>query len=316
MKKLILLIALVTVSSEVISQQSERKLARDSINIDGLYRFFEYFIPVNLMNASSLIFVLHGSNGSVAGTRSFTSYEFENIADKRKNYVIVYPEGYDKHWNDCRKNASYAANTENINDIGFFSSMIEYFAKKFNVDSNAIFATGISNGGHMCYKLAYEMPNKIKGIAPFVANTPVEAYNDCIPRDIPISVLIINGTADPINPYKGGWVVIGQDSTLGVVNSTVETLNYWKSLLPCNPNVEIVELENIDPNDSSTIKHYKYFCKDSKVRIELLKVINGGHSVPLINAPDLPPRWREILGNTNNDVNSPLLVVDFFNSLK
>lgn len=316
MKKLILIIALVSVSSEVISQQSERKLARDSININGFYRSFEYFIPINLMNASSLIFVLHGSNGSVAGTRNNTSYEFENIADNRKNYVIVYPEGYDRHWNDCRKNASYKANTEDINDIAFFSGMIEYFAQNFAVDSNAIFATGISNGGHMCYKLAYEMPNKLKGIAPFIANTPVEAYNDCIPRDTAISLMIINGTTDPINPYKGGWVVLGQDSTRGVVNSTEETLNYWKNLLPCNPSVEMVELENTNPNDSSTIEHYKYFCKDSKVRIELLKVINGGHSVPLINAPELSPIWRKILGNTNNDVNSPLLVVDFFDSLK
>jgi poly(3-hydroxybutyrate) depolymerase len=68
--------------------------------------------------------------------------------------------------------------------------------------------------------------------------------------------------------------------------------------------------------DKSTIEHYKYFCKDSNLRVELLKVINGGHTFPLIDAPYLPSEWREALGNTNKDLDSPLLVLDFFESLR
>jgi hypothetical protein len=52
------------------------------------------------------------------------------------------------------------------------------------------------------------------------------------------------------------------------------------------------------------------------MRVELLKVINGGHTVPLLRTPIIPLYMREKLGNTNNDVNSPLLVINFFENLK
>lgn len=315
MKILIISTVLVLVSIEGISQNVQSKLSRDSIEVEGKYRTFEYFAPVILGSTPSLIFVLHGSNGNVDQTRMITSYEFEKIAAERKNYIIVYPEGYGRHWNDCRKTGGYIANKEDINDIAFFSEMIEYFVEKFEVDSERVFASGISNGGHMCYKLAFELPDKISGIAPFVANIPMETNNDCSPAHDAVPVIIINGTADPINPYQGGWVVVGQDSSRGAVHSTEQTVSYWKGLLPCEPNVEIVKYENSNTTDDSSLEHYKYSCYLSNTRAELLKVNNGGHTVPLINAPDIPPRIRKILGNTNKDVNSPLLVVEFFESL-
>ena len=315
MKNLAFILALVMVVTQ-LNPQTAPALSRDSIEVEGKYRTFEYFIPQDVKTASSLIFVLHGSEGTVTGTRWFTNYEFEKIATERKNCIIVYPEGYEKHWNDCRQDASYKANTEDINDVAFFSDMIDYFAQGFEIDAKAVFATGISNGGHMCYKLAYEVPNKIKGIASFGANIPQKTTNDCVQTDIAISVMMINGTADPINPYEGGWVVIRQDSTRGEVSSTEATLNYWKDLLPCPSEFELVEYPDTNPNENSTVTHYKYFCKDSKIRVELIKVINGGHTIPLINAPYLPSEWRKALGNTNKDVDAPLLVLDFFESLK
>jgi len=162
----------------------------------------------------------------------------------------------------------------------------------------------------MCYKLASKIPEKIKGIAPFVANIPEASNNECINTKSAIPVMIINGTADGLVPYEGCWLVLGQDST-GVVLSTEETLNYWKNQLPCEPEFEMGKYDDINPNDSSTLEHYKYFCKDSQMKVELIKVINGGHTVPLLNTPIIPPIMRGILGNTNNDVNSPLLVINF-----
>ena len=167
----------------------------------------------------------------------------------------------------------------------------------------------------MCYKLAYELPDQISGIAPFVANIPLDANNDCSPSNVAVPVFIINGTADPINPYQGGWVVLGQDSSRGAVHSTEETVEYWKNLLPCEPNVEMIEYENSNTADNSSLEHYKYSCYLSNMRVELLKVKNGGHTVPLTNAPDLPQRIKEIIGNTNRDVNSVLLVVEFFDAV-
>jgi len=316
MKNLFLIFGFLSISITGNCQSPDWELTSDSIEVDGIYRIFEYFTPDDLENSSSMIFVLHGARSNVSGTRHFTNYEFEKIAHRIKNYIIVYPLGYENHWNDCRISAGFNAVKKDINDIEFFLKMIDYFVQNLEIDPKSVFATGISNGGFMCYKLASEIPEKIKGIAPFVANLPEESNNECsIPGNI-VPVMIINGTADGLVPYEGGWLVHGQDSTRGVVLSTEETLNFWKNQLPCDPEFEMVKYDDINANDSSTLEHYKYFCKDSQMRVELLKVINGGHTVPLLNTPILHPFMRGILGNTNNDVNSPLLVVDFFERLK
>lgn len=315
MLKQLLLVFVISFSIHMNSQIPDWSLNSNTIEIDSITRNFDYFIPENLKEEPSLLFVLHGSNSNTSETRNFTSYEFEKIANTQQNFIIVYPTGYENHWNDCRVNASYTANKKNIDDLSFFKEMIDYFESTYKINSEKVFATGISNGGHMCYKLAYELPDKIKGIAPYVASIPIDKLSDCTPTNVSVPVIIINGTKDPINPYKGGWVITGKDSSRGIVHSTEETINYWKRLLPCNPKLTFEQYENIVTEDNSVVEHYKYACRKSKNKVELLKVVNGGHSVPLTNAPNLTERWKRILGNTNNDINSPQIVIDFFESI-
>lgn len=298
-----------------VSDFTPGDLQVDSLLVDSIFRSFEFYVPVKVTARPSLVFVLHGSNGTVADTRRYTGYEFEKLATQRARQIIVYPKGYDKHWNDCRMHASYKANQEDINDIAFFSEMIEYFYQKHQINKEAVFATGISNGGHMCYKLAFELPDKIKGIAPFVANIPEMNNNDCTPQNEAVSVLIINGTNDPINPHGGGWVVIRQDSSRGAVMSTDNSVKYWTALAAFNDAPKIIEYKDLITDDSSTVVHYKYSGKHSDKKVELLKVINGGHTVPLKDTPPIPERFQKIVGNKNRDINAPKIVLDFFESL-
>ena len=84
--------------------------------------------------------------------------------------------------------------------------MIEYFRKNCHINSQHVFAAGISGGGHMAYKLALNMPAVFNAITAKVANLPDSSNMDCTTSDQPISVMIFNGTHDPINPYMGGEV--------------------------------------------------------------------------------------------------------------
>ena len=45
--------------------------------------------------------------------------------------------------------------------------------------------------------------------AAISASVPVKDNLDCGQVDKPIPVMIINGTADPINPFRGGMVSLG-----------------------------------------------------------------------------------------------------------
>jgi poly(3-hydroxybutyrate) depolymerase len=59
--------------------------------------------------------------------------------------------------------------------------------------------------------------------------------------DKPIPVMIVNGTADPINPYRGGMVNLG-GAKLGNVLSSEDTAKYWAKLLGVTAMPELAKL--------------------------------------------------------------------------
>ncbi len=55
--------------------------------------------------------------------RVCTGYEFDCLADEH-GFVVLYPDGYRRNWNDCRKYATFPAKRENIDDMSFIRTMI------------------------------------------------------------------------------------------------------------------------------------------------------------------------------------------------
>jgi len=135
---------------------AKAQLQSDSILIDTHFRSFHYASDTKVKANASLVFVLHGSGGS--GTQIMTgAKKLAAIADA-ENIVLVYPDGYHRYWNECRKASTAEANQENINEEAFFENMIQYFRKKYRIDTKKVFVVGTSGGGHMAYKLALTMP--------------------------------------------------------------------------------------------------------------------------------------------------------------
>ena len=141
-------------------------------------------------------------------------YGFDVLAE-RHGFVAVYPDGYQRHWNDCRGSANYAANTEDIDDVGFLRALVQQMVEEQGVDPERVFATGLSNGGQMAYRLGLEAPELVAGIAAMAANLPVASNLDCMPSGEPVAAMVMNGTADPVNPYEGGLVEIFGNTSRG-----------------------------------------------------------------------------------------------------
>jgi polyhydroxybutyrate depolymerase len=95
-----------------------------------------------------------------------------------------------------------------VDDVGFLRALVARFATEHGADRARVFATGISNGGQMALRLALEAPELVRGVAPVAASLPAERNMDCRPAGRPVSVLIMNGTADPMNPFGGGDVAL------------------------------------------------------------------------------------------------------------
>jgi polyhydroxybutyrate depolymerase len=219
---------------------------------------------------------MHGSGGSSADIVKHT-VKLEAIAGKEK-LLLVYPNGYRRYWNECRKFSNAAANKENINEEAFFRAMIDLFIVKYSIDKNKIYAAGFSGGGQMAYKLAATMPGKINAIAAVVANMPDSASCDCKLAGKPLPVLIINGTNDNVNPYNGGEMFVN-NASFGVVRSTEGSVNYWATLAGYKTKPVKNKLPDTDSTDKKTIESYSYRY-GQKPPIVLLKVIGGQHSYP------------------------------------
>lgn len=254
---------------------AKAQLLDDSVKIEGNYRSFHFNKPRVNPNAS-LIFVLHGSGGDGKGIMR-TATKLEAIAGK-ENILIVYPDGYKRFWNECRKMADTPPNKENINEEAFFIAMIDYFSKKYKTDRKKVFIAGTSGGGHMAYKLAMNIPGKIRAVTAIVANLPDSANMDCTPTNKPVPVMIVNGTDDPVNPYAGG-LVRSAGMSLGTVRSTEQTFAYWSSIAGYSGAPVKKVYPDTDPSDGKIVERYTY-KKKGHPEVTLLKVIGGKHDYP------------------------------------
>ncbi|GAB4015433.1 CE1 family esterase [Spirosoma koreense] len=253
---------------------AQKQVQTDSVLIEGHYRTF-HFIKSPKPNAM-LIFILHGSGGDGLGMRKGAAKLEEKVDEE--NLLLVYPDGYKRYWNECRKTANSAANLENINENAFFEEMIGYFDRKYLVNTRKLFAIGTSGGGHMAYKLALTMPEKVRAITALIASLPDTNNLDCLEKRVAVPVLIVNGTSDTVNPYGGGEVKTNGIS-LGLVRSTERTFHYWAELAGYTQQPVKQLLPDVDPSDQKTIERYTYKEK-GKPEVTLLKVIGGHHDYP------------------------------------
>lgn len=260
----------------IIAHELAAQDLSDSLKIDGYYRSFHFRKPSFSSEGASLVFVLHGSGGNGKAMMQQTTNLLNSTANEK--VIFVFADGYKHYWNECRKAASSLANKLDINEGRFFGDMISYFKKKYGIDDTRVFAVGTSGGGHMCYKLGLTEPKKFRAIAAIIANLPDDDNMDCTEAKMPLPVLIVNGTADPLNKYEGGMMKSGT-FVMGNVRSTERTFRYWAALAGYHGTPMMTRLDDTDPSDGKTIERYT-FREKGLPEVTLLKVINGRHDYP------------------------------------
>jgi polyhydroxybutyrate depolymerase len=240
-----------------------------------------------------LILVLHGAGGTPENT-VWLGIEKYSV---RKGFIVVYPEGIDRSWNDGRpiEGRSY-------DDVGFLSALIEELVAKQNVDPKRVYVTGISNGGFMAFALACRVPDKIAATAPVAASMGVGALEKCHPSKS-LSVLMINGTADPLVKFEGGRVQRqGSDA-----EPVAKVAAFWRAKeCGANPRVLREELPDVNFKDESTVEVERVQCPGNEVINYTVR--GGGHTWP--GGIQYLPKF--IVGNVNRDFSASQAIVEFF----
>ena len=261
----------------LFSLTARAQLITDSIEIEKNFRRFHFNRPENNKKNKSLIFVLHGSGGN--GKQMMAGASKLDKLSASENLIVVYPDGYKRYWNECRKAATTPPNLENIHEEAFFEAMIQYFKKQYRINEKKVFVVGTSGGGHMAYKLAITLPEKIKAITAIVASLPEPSNFDCSEKKVAKPVMIVNGTADPLNRWEGGAIILGNGVNMGLIRSTESSFQYWSALAGYKGRPIKVALPDTDPKDGKTIERYQ-FKEKGKPEVTLLKVIGGKHDYP------------------------------------
>ncbi len=244
---------------------------------DGLQRSYHLFVPEDVAPGAPLVLALHGGGGRGVLLDRSTRGGITREAGER-GWVVAFPQGIEKGWNDGR--APVTARDERrsaVDDVGFLTALTDELSSSHGVDAEQVFVLGISNGGHMSYRLGVEASERFDVIAPVIANHPV-IWQDSVPAD-PVSVLVINGTEDPLVPYDGGMVtVFGQER--GEVMSTDQTITWWDEHDRCEGPVTTLELPDRDPDDGPrAVLETRRDCADGS-EVTLVRVEGGGHTWP------------------------------------
>jgi polyhydroxybutyrate depolymerase len=175
----------------------------------GLTRQYKVHVPpgYNPNTPTPLVFCIHGLGQD--GLLFCVSGVSMPAKSDKEGFIVVMPNGYQNSWNagTCCGGAA----DMKLDDVAFFRAMFGELSKHLNIDKNRVYATGLSNGGYMSYRLACEASDLFAAVAPSagaigmddigggtVANGDFEA---CEPTN-KISVLDIHGTEDPLIPYS------------------------------------------------------------------------------------------------------------------
>jgi polyhydroxybutyrate depolymerase len=274
-----------------------------TIATGGRVRTYRLYAPHSLPKErpSPLVLVFHGGEGDGEGVERLTG--FDALAD-REGFLVAYPDGGGKHWNDGRENRDFETFREHVDDVAFVGALIDALSRDHAIDPKRIFATGISNGGIFSHYLAARLANRIAAIAP-VAGGIAEPVRSRFRPEKPVSVLIIHGTEDPLVPYHGGGVRRG---THGRVLDTDEAARLWVAADACSIQPSKNSLPEADPDDGCRVDRTRWTGGRNGTEVVLYTVQGGGHTWP--GESQYAPRIA--VGRVCRDFDATQVIWEFF----
>lgn len=282
-------------------------LSHHSLRFQERERTFFIHLPPQHTKARAvpLVIALHGGGGTATLMNSSTKFSLSAQADAR-GWVLLIPQGVAKGWNDGRPAIDRGSRARaGVDDVGFIAALIDHAHAKYGIDRDRVFVTGISNGGAMSFRLALDLSDRIRAVAPVTMSLPAVLKGKTPKR--PISVLMVNGTDDPLVPFRGGQIrVLGRDR--GEVLPTDDTLEWWAKQNGCTTSATPRTLPDADPKDKTRVVfEERRDCKNG-TRVALYRVEGGGHTWPG-GRQYLPQR---VVGRVSQDIDASSVIFQFF----
>lgn len=243
-------------------------ISSGELNNQGQLRTYNLYIPSSYQpnHPMPLVLVFHGHDGTGESIADVT--RFNDLAEK-KGFVVVYPDGINYNWN------LRGAASGKVDDVLFTTALIRTLQQNININNKKIYATGFSKGGIFAQDLACELPDKIAAFASVAGSLPVRLASGCHPN-IPVSMLMINGTNDSAVKYEGDI----DKSKRGALISIPQAIDHWRMQAKCTSPAQVQTLFDPNPNDHIQVKTSRSSNCSGGSEVLLTNIVDGGHFWP------------------------------------
>jgi poly(3-hydroxybutyrate) depolymerase len=208
-----------------------------TLDLDGVPRRFEVYVPANLPADAPVVFMFHGSSGTGEQFAKISGWREE--AD-RSGLIAVFPTGQRYRITETgRLSTKWAdfdlvddieeSETPPADDVGFVDDMLADIEAGLSVDPRRIYASGFSNGAGFAARLAVDRSETFAAVA-FSGGGLSEAHTPA--RPVPTYATV--GTLDqrilermdpPLTELPLGPVQILRNPELrGYLDTALETL--------------------------------------------------------------------------------------------
>ena len=270
-----------------------------SIEVDGRSRSCLVHVPKGYKadQPTPVVLVFHG-----AGTNAAIMVPFCGMNEKsdEAGFIAVYPNGTGLGPFQTFNAGGLAGKMaeDKADDVKFVSALLDDLATVANVDEKRVYATGMSNGGMMCYRLAAELSDRIAAIAPVSGTMAIE---DAKPKR-PVPVKHFHGTADRIVPFGGPDKGTPKFLTF---KSVEDTIQIWVKINKCQDEPVVEKLED-KADDGTTVTKKTHKPKDGGAEVVLVEIAGGGHTWPGKQPP------LSFIGKSTKDISANDLMWEFF----
>jgi polyhydroxybutyrate depolymerase len=268
----------------------------ETVEVDGMTRHGLVYVPTTrpASGTAPLVIFLHGAG--IDMLYAVNGFGIREEAE-RAGFIALFPNGTPPAMGCCAFNDGEPRFGEKQppDDVKFISELLDVVTAKYRIDPDRIYATGMSNGGAMAYRLACELSDRFAAIAP------VGAARDSSACTIthPLSVLAILGTNDPVVPYAGGLNVRNFPAP-----SQNEMNEFWRTFDGCSGEAATTMLTPVAEERAFEA------CRGGTA-VKLYTVQQGMHCWPGV---ELPPQFSNLCapGGPHLSFKAAPLIVDFF----
>ena len=267
-----------------------------SLPIGDQARSYSVHIPPSYdpKQPTPVVLVFHSAAMNAASMAHFCG--LDEKAD-RSGFVVVYPHGTGAtqlflYWD------AGGVRGRPSDDVGYVAKLLDDLATVVNVDPTRVFATGMSNGAMMCYRLAAELSERIAAIAPVAGTMAIEV---CRPRR-PVPVLHFHGTRDGLVLFDGPDDRTPKNLKFQSVEATVRA---WVKANGCPEKPRFTKVPDHE-EDGTAVQMKTYGPGKDGSEVILCVVEGGGHTWPGRD-PRIP-----FLGKSTKEIAANDLIWEFF----